>query len=146
MDLQDYDLSQTLDVRNNPICDLPSTVVQLRHLMRLCFDGFARVPKGIGNLASLQHLFFLLIEDATVYILEELDQLTEPRLLHVIFFSEWSDKLVRCLHKLQKIQHLCIDVCIGQRNIGGLDAWSPLDISVVWIPKRAAGSQHYQLG
>jgi len=114
---------QTLDVRNNPICDLPSTVVQLRHLMRLFFDGFARVPMGNGNLASLQHLFYLLIEDATVYILEDLDQLTELRLLHVIFFSEWSDKLVSCLHKLQKIQYLCIDVCIAQRSIGGLDAW-----------------------
>ena len=37
--------------------------------------------------------------------------------------DEWNDKLLGCLHKLQKIQELCIAVHRGPHNIGGLDAW-----------------------
>jgi hypothetical protein len=55
-------------------------------------------------------------------VIEELGQLTELRVLD-ISLNEWNDKLVECLHKLQKIQDLTIRVQGGQKNIGGLDAW-----------------------
>jgi hypothetical protein len=37
--------------------------------------------------------------------------------------EKWNEKLLECLHKLQKIQELHIVVPPGQRSIGGLDAW-----------------------
>ncbi|KAF2944237.1 hypothetical protein DAI22_02g127200 [Oryza sativa Japonica Group] len=116
---------QTLDLRANPICDLPLNIVKLRHLTSLCFDGFARVPDGIGSLTRLEHLAYVLIDCATVGILEELGNLTELRVLCIIFWDGWNDKLVGLLHKLQKIQRLSIDVCMNnvRKNMGGLDAW-----------------------
>ncbi|WVZ50290.1 hypothetical protein U9M48_001559, partial [Paspalum notatum var. saurae] len=114
---------QTLDMRNNPICDLPSSIIQLVHLKCLCFDGFARVPNGIGSLISLNHLGNVLIDNCTMDILEELGHLTELTVLRIIFMNGWNARLLGCLHKMQKIQCLYIDICMGQRNIGGLDAW-----------------------
>ena len=116
---------QTLDLRANPICDLPLNIVKLRHLTSLCFDGFAREPDGIGSLTRLEHLAYVLIDCASVCILEELGILTELRVLCSIFCDGWNDKLVGLLHKLQKIQRLSIDVCMNnvRKNMGGLDAW-----------------------
>jgi len=37
--------------------------------------------------------------------------------------DKWNDKLLECLHKLQKIMDLVITVHPGQRSIGGLDSW-----------------------
>ncbi|EEE56751.1 hypothetical protein OsJ_06284 [Oryza sativa Japonica Group] len=103
----------------------PSATDLLRHLTSLCFDGFARVPDGIGSLTRLEHLAYVLIDCATVGILEELGNLTELRVLCIIFWDGWNDKLVGLLHKLQKIQRLSIDVCMNnvRKNMGGLDAW-----------------------
>ncbi|KAG2481209.1 hypothetical protein PVAP13_J356650 [Panicum virgatum] len=106
---------QTLDVRGNPISILPSSVVELRNLMCLYIGSITRVPNGIGNLTCLEQL-------STINIIEELGQLTELRLLR-IRLDEWNDKLLGCLHKLQKIQELCIAVHRGPHNIGGLNAW-----------------------
>lgn len=116
---------QTLDLRENPICDLPLNIVKLRHLTSLCFDGFARVPDGIGSLTMLEHLANVLIDCATVGMMEELGNLTELRVLCIIFWDGWNDKLLGLLQKLHKIQRLSIDVCMSnvRKNIGGLDAW-----------------------
>uniref|UniRef100_A0A0D3F3R2 AAA+ ATPase domain-containing protein n=1 Tax=Oryza barthii TaxID=65489 RepID=A0A0D3F3R2_9ORYZ len=116
---------QTLNLRENPICDLPLNIVKLRHLTSLCFDGFARVPDGIGSLTMLEHLANVLIDCATVGMMEELGNLTELRVLCIIFWDGWNDKLLGLLQKLQKIQRLSIDVCMSnvRKNIGGLDAW-----------------------
>jgi len=116
-----------LDVRSNPISILPSSVVQLRNLMCLDIDATTRVPNGIGNLTCLEQLSWLCIDGSTINIIEELCQLTELRRLW-IKLDEWNDKLLGCLHKLQKIQELqivprhpdSIDRCLC--NIGGLDA------------------------
>ncbi|KAG2563510.1 hypothetical protein PVAP13_8KG229602 [Panicum virgatum] len=113
---------QTLDVRSNPISILPSSVVELRNLMCLDIDATTRVPNGIGNLTCLEQLSWLYIDGSTINIIEELGQLTELRLLR-IRLDEWNDKLLGCLHKLQKIQELRIAVHRGPHNIGGLDAW-----------------------
>jgi len=91
--------------------------------MCLYIDGFTRVPNGIGSLTSLEELTFLGIYDSTVDIIEELGQLTELRVLHIVLFGEWNDKLVECLHKLKKLKYLYIKDRSGQLNIGGLDAW-----------------------
>ena len=115
---------QTLDVRGTNISSLPSSVVQLRNLMCLYIDGFARVPHGIGNLTCLEQLSWLSIDGSTIDIIEELGQLIELRQLR-IDLAEWNDKLLECLHKLQKIMHLVITVPLGKRSIGGLDAWVP---------------------
>jgi len=109
-------------VRSNPISILPSSVVELRNLMCLDIDETTRVPNGIGNLTCLEQLSRLRIDDSTINIIEELSQLTELRLLRIIL-DEWNDKLLGCLHKLQKIMDLVITVHRGPHNIGGLDAW-----------------------
>ncbi|RCV39065.1 hypothetical protein SETIT_8G193700v2 [Setaria italica] len=114
-------LLQTLDVSANKISRLPSSVVQLRKLMFLCIPS-TRGPNGIGNLTSLEQLSWLGIDNSNVNIIEELGQLTELRILH-IRLDEWNDKLLECLHKLQKIQELGIMVYDGQPSLGGLDAW-----------------------
>ena len=113
---------QTLDVRSNPISILPWRVVQLRNLMCLNIGETTRVPNGIGNLTCLEQLSWLCIDGSTINIIEELGQLTELRQLR-IELDKWNDKLLGCLHKLQKIQELRIAVHRGPHNIGGLDAW-----------------------
>jgi hypothetical protein len=50
----------------------------------------------------------LYIDDSAINIIEELGELNELRRLW-IKLEEWNDKLLECLHKLQKIQELCID-------------------------------------
>ncbi|CAL4991219.1 unnamed protein product [Urochloa decumbens] len=92
---------QTLDVWDNKISSLPSSVVQLRNLMCLHIDRSTRVPNGIGK---------------------QLGQLTELRRLW-IRWDEWNDKMLESLGKLQKIQELKILGNYSQRNIGGLDSW-----------------------
>jgi hypothetical protein len=78
------------------------------------------VPYRIGSLTSLEELICLRIDNFAVDIIEELGQLTELRVLHILF-SEWNGKLVECLRKLQKIQFLKVNSF--RRNISGLDAW-----------------------
>jgi len=105
-------------VRSNPISILPSSVVELRNLMCLDIDETTRVPNGIGNLTCLEQLSKLRIDGSTINIIEELGQLTELRLLRIELI-EWNDKLLGCLHKLQKIQELHIAAYRWPRNIGG---------------------------
>ncbi|CAN6381841.1 unnamed protein product [Urochloa humidicola] len=116
---------QTLDIQYNEISVLPLSVVQLRNLICLYIDGKTRVPSGIRNLSRLEVLSLLGIDDSSKNIIEELGQLTKLRLLY-IKLDEWNDKLLECLHKLQNIHELFIDVLDPrQRSIGGLDAWVP---------------------
>ncbi|XP_066338468.1 disease resistance protein RGA5-like [Miscanthus floridulus] len=113
---------QTLNVMHNQISCLPSSVVQLRNLMCLLVDKWTRMPNGIGNLTCLEELSVLRIDKSSVDIIEELGQLSELRVLHIVL-GRWEDKLVECLGKLTKIQNLSIEVPGGdERSIGGLDA------------------------
>ncbi|CAL4991193.1 unnamed protein product [Urochloa decumbens] len=114
---------QTLDIKDNDISSLPSTVVKLRHLMCLYTDESTRVPNGMGSLTSLEELSDILIDDSTVDIIEELGHLTKLMVLVIFLPSQWNGKLVECLHKLQKIQRLVIVDSSGQRLTGGLDSW-----------------------
>ncbi|KAJ1276414.1 hypothetical protein BS78_05G212900 [Paspalum vaginatum] len=114
---------QTLDVRHNKISSLPSNVVQLKQLMFLHIDWSTRVPNGIGNLTCLERLLLRIDNSSSMDIVDELGQLTELRVLRIVF-DEWDDdKVAECLCKLQKLMSLYIEVIHGQRSIGGLDAW-----------------------
>lgn len=104
-------------------CSLPSTIVQLRHLMCLCIDQNTRVPNGIGSLTSLEDLSTLYICDSTD-ITEELCHLTELRALEIFLFPAGNDtlgkSLVMSLCKLQKMQSLIIWASGGECSF---DAW-----------------------
>lgn len=120
----DLQYLQTLDVQINKMSSLPSSVVQLRHLVCLRIDADTRVPNGIGSLTSLEELSMLCIDDNSREVIEGLGQLVELRVLDILCETEWSDSLeksmVECLNKLQKIQSLNIWVTDGECN---LDAW-----------------------
>ncbi|CAD6253108.1 unnamed protein product [Miscanthus lutarioriparius] len=91
--------------------------------MCLYIDEFTRVPNGIGSLTNLEVLSTLDIT-VSIDIIEELGQLMELRVLHILLFIGWSGKLVECLHKLQNIQYLYIKIFGDhQWDFGGLDAW-----------------------
>lgn len=75
---------QTLKVMHNQISCLPSYVVQLRNLMCLLVDKWTRMPNGIGNLTCLEELSALRIDKSSVDIIEELGQLSELRVLHIV--------------------------------------------------------------
>ena len=79
---------QTLDLMGTSICSLPSTVVQLRHLMCLYIESYTRLPNGIGSLTSLDELLFLRIDDSIADITDELGQLTGLRVLSIVLFSD----------------------------------------------------------
>ncbi|TKW13031.1 hypothetical protein SEVIR_5G073200v4 [Setaria viridis] len=115
---------QTLDVVGSRFLSLPSTVVQLRHLMCLCIDQNTRVPNGIGSLTSLEDLSTLYICDDSMNILEELCHLTKLRVLEIFLFPAgnvtFGKSLVMSLCKLQKVQSLTIWTTGGECNF---DAW-----------------------
>ncbi|KAG0530703.1 hypothetical protein BDA96_05G209600 [Sorghum bicolor] len=110
---------QTLNVMENQISCLPSSVVQLRNLMCLSVDKWTRMPNGLRNLTCLEELSELRIDKSSVDIIEELGQLSELRVLHIVL-GRWEDKLVECLCKLTKIQNLWVCL-VCSPSIGGLD-------------------------
>ncbi|CAD6256027.1 unnamed protein product [Miscanthus lutarioriparius] len=112
---------QTLDIKGSNIGSLPTTVVQLRHLMCLCVDQNTRVPNGIGSLTTLEELSTLYLCDESTDITEELCHLTELRELELFFWNNTLEKsLVACLCKLRKIKILVIWASGGEYNF---DAW-----------------------
>ncbi|CAL4987052.1 unnamed protein product [Urochloa decumbens] len=123
-EIENLQFLQTLDVRRTNISCLPSAIVKLRHLMCLRMYDETRVPNGIGRLTSIEELSILGIYHSSTNILEELAHLTELRVLDVTCYVEWNGSLekslVKCLHKLKKIQSLFIWVKSGECN---LDAW-----------------------
>ncbi|KAL6653975.1 hypothetical protein ACP70R_007440 [Stipagrostis hirtigluma subsp. patula] len=116
---------QTLVVRSSRLSSLPSTIVQLRHLMCLQIEEQTKVQYRIGSLTSLEELSHLGIHDDSKGIIEELGRLTELRVLSTIcYINEWNSSLdkslVDSLNKLQKIQSLFISVLYG---VCRLDGW-----------------------
>jgi hypothetical protein len=115
---------QALDVVGGNFVSLPSTVVQLRHLMCLCIDQNTRVPNGFGSLTSLEDLSTLYICDDSMNISEELCRLTKLRVLEIFLFPAGNvtlgKSLVMSLCKLQNVQSLTIWASGGECNF---DAW-----------------------
>ncbi|KAJ1273849.1 hypothetical protein BS78_05G016400 [Paspalum vaginatum] len=108
---------QRLDVCLNSIPSFPSTIVQLRHLTCLNFDGHTSLPSGIGRLASLEELSLLQINGVgSTGLIEEVGNLTQLRVLGMTWNTEWNDSLercvVECLNKLRKLRYLNISSVI----------------------------------
>ncbi|TVU24129.1 hypothetical protein EJB05_26527, partial [Eragrostis curvula] len=115
---------ETLNVREAEVSRLPSTVVQLKHLMCLSISLSVRVPNG--PLKSCQGYASMTTDESeSADCIEELCLLTELRVLRIFLFTDkWNDKLADCLCKLQKIQTVQITTVFGgQRTMGGLDTW-----------------------
>ncbi|KAL6653772.1 hypothetical protein ACP70R_008696 [Stipagrostis hirtigluma subsp. patula] len=113
---------QTLDVANIELRSLPTFIVQLRHLMRLCTSRCTTIPKGIGSLTSLQELSLVTIRPDSCTI-EELSHLTELKVLNIGCSIDWKDSLnkslVEWLNKLEKIQSLRIWFDFDGWNLDG---------------------------
>ncbi|WVZ54765.1 hypothetical protein U9M48_005516 [Paspalum notatum var. saurae] len=139
-------LLQTLDVSFTPTLSLPAAVSELKHLTSLLVGELlgARLPSWIGRLTSLEELSRISIVDNSSSILEELGNLTKLRVLGVDWSTEWDDslenRLVECLNKLQKIQHLTIMWPHYFEVKGSLDGWvAPPHLStlklICWLPR-----------
>ena len=78
---------QMLDISNNEVPTLPSTIVQLRQLKCLYIDKVnITMSNQIGGLTSLEELSGICIEDSLT--IEELGNLIELRVLDMVYFSE----------------------------------------------------------
>uniref|UniRef100_J3N8Q7 Jacalin-type lectin domain-containing protein n=1 Tax=Oryza brachyantha TaxID=4533 RepID=J3N8Q7_ORYBR len=73
---------QTLDIKQTRIKEVPSTVVNLTQLMCLMVDRKTKLPNGIGNIESLDHLSEI---DISLYpsLMKELNNLHKLRVLEV---------------------------------------------------------------
>jgi hypothetical protein len=119
-------LLQILDIEDNPIDCLPSSVISLTKLKCLHINEETRAPKGVGRLTALEELSYLGIHDDSMDIVEELGHLAELRVLGTEILSKINrednrlDKsLVECLNKLHKTQNLFILIKSGECNLDG---------------------------
>jgi len=107
-----------LDISNNEVPTLPSTIVQLRQLKCLYIDKVnITMSNQIGGLTSLEELSGICIEDSLT--IEELGNLIELRVLDMVYFSEREYMLVECLRKLQNIKNLSISFNALRGDLGG---------------------------
>ncbi|PNT72083.1 hypothetical protein BRADI_2g39091v3, partial [Brachypodium distachyon] len=104
---------ETLDLRSGseePLV-VPSSVVQLRHLMCLhLYWKNTKIPTGMGNLASLEEVTGLWVDGSSA-IEKELGQLQELRVLEIyvcVDDESVCSSLVASLGNLRKLQSLTI--------------------------------------
>ncbi|KAK1679902.1 hypothetical protein QYE76_040750 [Lolium multiflorum] len=113
---------QSLDIRGSGIIELPASFVQLQHLICLCLDDTA-LPKGVGNLTSLEVLKGGTVSSSSIDTVKELSNLTELRVLH-LYCDEvdegLSKALVESLGNLHKLQSVWI---VGSSVMG--ESWMP---------------------
>lgn len=101
-------LLKTLDLSGTYICQLPASVVKLRQLEHLLIPNEVKLPDGIKNMASLQELSWLNVENSP-NTLAELGNLTELRVLSVyglIDNKSHSKTFLQSLSNLAKINTL----------------------------------------
>ncbi|VAI82467.1 unnamed protein product [Triticum turgidum subsp. durum] len=111
MDIGNLHLLQIMDILNTGIEELPASVVQLRNLICLYVDSRVRLPKGMGNLTSLEVLDYVRVSSSP-HIVKELSHLTEVRTLEIDWANmdeDLIDVLIKSLGNLHKLQNLCID-------------------------------------
>jgi len=111
--------------------NLPSRIGQLKDLICIRVNGKPDVPKGIGNLTSLEELSSIDID--SIEILQEMGNLMEHRVLDIGYtdvlvhrsFAEW-------LCKLRKLERLRITEAEFEDDELILDDWdvAPKHISV----------------
>ncbi|XBH97383.1 hypothetical protein VPH35_127053 [Triticum aestivum] len=110
MDIGKLQLLLTLDIRGTSIKELPASVIQLRNMICLYVNYRVRLPKGMGNLTSLEVLEQVRLSSSP-HIVEELSHLTEVRTLSVYsadMDEDLFDILTKSLGNLQKLQNLHI--------------------------------------
>uniref|UniRef100_A0A8I7BDA6 NB-ARC domain-containing protein n=1 Tax=Hordeum vulgare subsp. vulgare TaxID=112509 RepID=A0A8I7BDA6_HORVV len=111
VDICKLQLLQTLDIQRTRIKELPASVVRLRNLICLYVDSWVRLPKGMGNLTSLE----VLNEVSTLsspQIVGELNHMTELRTLLIRCYEMDEDMgkiFLESLGKLLKLQNLKIE-------------------------------------
>lgn len=101
---------QTLDLKKTKTNALPSTLVQLRRLARLCVDRLTQLPEGIGSMPSLEELSEV---DISKYpnLMDGLGKLCKLRVLKMSL-DTWDrrhrEPLLKCLCNLKQLQTLHI--------------------------------------
>ncbi|VAI82465.1 unnamed protein product [Triticum turgidum subsp. durum] len=149
MDIGNLHLLQIMDILNTGIEELPASVVQLRNLICLYVDSRVRLPKGMGNLTSLEVLDYVRVSSSP-HIVKELSHLTEVRTLEIDWANmdeDLIDVLIKSLGNLHKLQNLCIDnggrltdrmseSWVPPPNLRSFDSWDPkLRSSFQRLPK-----------
>ncbi|XP_037466014.1 disease resistance protein RGA5-like [Triticum dicoccoides] len=138
MDIGKLQLLQTLDIRDTSINELPASIVQLRNLICLYVDSNMRLPKGMGNLTSLEVLDSVGVSSSP-HIVKELIHLTEVRTFSIECYNmdeDLIDILIKFLGNLQKLQSLYIydggrlidSMCeswVPPPNLRCFDSWNP---------------------
>lgn len=126
LDIGKLQLLQTLDIRGTNIKNLPASAVQLTNLICLRFYNDLVLPRGMGNLTSLEVLGRVRLSPSP-HIAKELSHLTELRTLSINCVNmngDLIDTLIKSLGNLQKLHNLCIDR--GGRLIDRMrESWVP---------------------
>jgi hypothetical protein len=101
---------QSLDISRSGIKELPASFVQLQHLIRLCLGRGTVLPKGVGNLTSLEVLKGRIVSLSSIDAVKELSNLTELRVVHLSCYEmEKSIALMESLGSLRKLQSVQVD-------------------------------------
>ncbi|XP_047047878.1 disease resistance protein RGA5-like, partial [Lolium rigidum] len=128
---------QSLDISRSGIKEIPASFVQLQHLIRLCLGEGTVLPKGFGNLTSLEVLKGREVSFSSIGTVKELPNLTELRVLHLSsnltdfrmphLSCDEMDKstaLMESLGSLRKLQSVQIDGRSGLVKLMGA-RWVP---------------------
>lgn len=126
---------ETLDIRSTNVRRLPSTLAGLHRLARLLVDYPVKLPEGIGNLQALEELSCFSVFMYPANFLQELGQLTNLRVLRVIWNStefegdagSYMDNLSLSLSKLSRynLQSLSLAIYGHGDDEFSLDLWHP---------------------
>uniref|UniRef100_A0A0D9V0Q2 AAA+ ATPase domain-containing protein n=1 Tax=Leersia perrieri TaxID=77586 RepID=A0A0D9V0Q2_9ORYZ len=123
---------QTLDLADTRIEELPATVFRLGKLMSLNVQYRTKIPRGIGNVVSLEELSDISTHDSPDLV-KELRNLTKLRVLKITLYQptqSTEEALVESLQNLNKLQDLHIYTASGNGHKKLLDllqdgTWTP---------------------
>uniref|UniRef100_A0A0E0J3V8 Uncharacterized protein n=1 Tax=Oryza nivara TaxID=4536 RepID=A0A0E0J3V8_ORYNI len=117
---------QTIDIIGLAVEELPWAFVQLRQLMCLRVGENTRLPGEMGNLASLEVLSTVFLDESPNFV-KQLQSLTRLRELSMLAFEmdmALMETLVESLCKLQKIETLDVQALPPLLNLIG-NSWVP---------------------
>ncbi|CAL5093142.1 unnamed protein product [Urochloa decumbens] len=77
---------ETLDLKRSGINKLPSSIVQLKKLVRLFIPSGVQLPDGIGNMQALEELSTIELGMSSEKAIQEIGDLTKLRFLIVFFY------------------------------------------------------------
>ncbi|VAI70261.1 unnamed protein product [Triticum turgidum subsp. durum] len=137
VDISKLQLLQILDIQGTRINELPASIVQLRNLICLSVDSGLRLPKGMGNLMSLEVLERVGLSSSS-HIVEELRHLTEVMTLSINcdnMDEDLIDILIKSLASQLPAQNIGMDRghrlrlyipnCRPLPNLRSFDSWDP---------------------